>query len=576
MQILKYRHKLAWLSIAGISLLFVVLTIGVLPSRSFYTGDAGVKYLQVHNLINNQWTSFSIEYPGEKIDPEHRYSPFSAAHFYEKDQKTYGIYSNLFVLVVGVFYALFGFPGLYLVPILGTLGTMIVTYRLSARFSDKLSFLAPVMIGLSTPMFLYSVDLWERSLAVFFSTLSILFLLDSTRDADIRRLFISGLTLGISMWIRLELIVMIPAGLLTLLYVKHTRSVRTVLAYSIGVLALLVPLYIFDVTSGWPVTDMSQHVAQGLLSNSNDFVSRRLQAIGLIAPWSSERWTLVIALILTGRVSLRLVPNSRRYALLLGLTLAIVLLVGYTVSLDLWQRYVWRPNSLVRSFPLVFFVTFLATAPLLFTHSHSLRHPDVVPLFLLTALYIGGVLGTTTGRPGDVQWGPKYLLPACPLLIALIVHILQQYSEQMTGQKLLRIAVPLAFALLLFLSVAVQFMSIRHLWLEKTNYEQLILATERSETDVIVTDLWWYPQVVATMFYDKTLFLVEHNQNGTLTDLLAQLRQHDVQSFTLVTTPNALQAQGDKLVAAGWAERSRQVQQIWLDVHFVTYARERE
>lgn len=577
----KSRIKLAWISVAGIGLFYLVLVIGILPPRSFFSGDAGVKYLQVHNLINSQWRTLSIDYPGEELDLDHRYSPFTTTNFfYEKDQKTYGVYSELFIVAVSVFYALFGFYGLYVVPILATLGTMMVTYHLSTRFSERFAPLAPIIVGLCTPMLLYSLDLWEHTLAVFFSTLSVLLLLDGIRSPDTKRLFASGLALAISIWIREELYLMILAELLVLIWVKRTQCVHTIFVYGAGLAALFIPLWAYKWIQsgnllGAHVDNVVVKTVTGAVVRRADYnpiiwlLQQRLLAAGLVIPWVSERWILVVILVFLGRAILWLVSSSRwRRILLSGLAIGMALSIGCEISLDVIHQ--WRPESLAQSFPLVFFLAFLGTVSVPSFELNTLKRRDAWSLSLIVAAFIGGVCSTTPSL-GGTQWGPRFLMATYPLLTVLIVYTLQQFSTRSLYRTLPGAAILSVFVLLLLCSIVVQVESVQQLRAHKMYGQRLIVATEQVEQDVIVTDLWWFPQVIAPIFDQKPLFLVDHGRNGTLAELLAHLHQNDVQSFTFVTTPDSLQTQAQNLAVGRWVEQTRRTEQIWLEVDFITY-----
>jgi hypothetical protein len=55
---------------------------------------------------------------------------------------------------------------------------------------------------------------------------------------------------------------------------------------------------------------------------------------------------------------------------------------------------------------------------------------------------------------------------------------------------------------------------------------------EMPET-IVVTDLWWLPQEMGPVFYEKTFFCVK--DNATLSKLLAGMRRKGTKRFLLVT-----------------------------------------
>src|SRR5262245_24289791 len=126
----------AWL-IAAISAVYLILAGFIFDPLTFFSGDAGAKYLQAENLVHARWLSAAVRNPAPRIDPDGDFSVLTGAQFGRRSPAapTYGVYSELFTIPISVCLALLGPRGLYVVPILATVATMILGYRLAARTS---------------------------------------------------------------------------------------------------------------------------------------------------------------------------------------------------------------------------------------------------------------------------------------------------------------------------------------------------------------------------------------------------------------------------------------------------------
>src|SRR5215468_3056093 len=141
--------RLAALIIGAVTAVELVLIGWVLSPRTFFSGDGGVKYLQAEALVHNRWTGLAVSEPGAVIDQAGRFSALANNQFDRRgpDDPFYGAYSELFIVPVSVGLALIGPRGLYLVPLLAGVGTMILTYRLAVRTAPRLAWLAPALVG---------------------------------------------------------------------------------------------------------------------------------------------------------------------------------------------------------------------------------------------------------------------------------------------------------------------------------------------------------------------------------------------------------------------------------------------
>jgi len=572
-------------SIALALILYLVLIVAILPARTFFDSDPGVKFIQVENLVAYHWQGMWIEYRGEALDPLHKFSPFNTSFFYEdpRNHKIYGVYSIPFVLVASFLYKLIGFHGLYLLPCLSTLATMWVTYRLSKCFCTRFVWLAPLLVGFLSPLLFYSVDFWEHSPAVLLASLSIWWLVEGLAHGQSLWLVGAGLAMGLATCFRAEAYAMIPACGLAFIWARR-RRLSALLAYGTGLALILLPFWVFQWHYlGTPVgphlhnavvPQVSGQVAHNMNLHPLVFWAYKfLAATGMLLPWrTSTSWTVLVLGLISLRLLIALVPTWRR---VLSLLLAIGMCSGVTWVVVVGVRGHWFAHSMVQGFPIVLFSLFLGLVPSL--SPSILTSPRSRSSFPLRGLVLIGVVFTTlvlltAPSSGGPQWGARFLLPVYPLLVVLLIYTLQCVLGAPAGRTLWDRVLLVTFALLCLASALTQFEGVRRLYWSKADYERLTQAVEELSPETVVTDIWWLPAMTATSSEQKTWFLVKHGRNGSLSDMLSVLHQQGVAEFTYVTTPEDLKASASDLVAAYLTEQARRTERIWLDVEFVTYA----
>ena len=144
-----------------------------------------------------------------------------------------------------------GFWGLYVVPLLAGLGTLWAAYLLALRagVAPRLAWATIPLLGLATPISIYSLLFFEHTLAALLVTLSLLsgvVVLRSERPTS-RALWLNAACLAVAIYFRSELYV--PALVMGIVYAYmawRDRSWRRALLQWVGAFAVsLVPLWAF-------------------------------------------------------------------------------------------------------------------------------------------------------------------------------------------------------------------------------------------------------------------------------------------------------------------------------------------
>lgn len=176
--IIRLKKNAYCFSIALVTLVYII-TFLCIEKRGFWIVDNANKFIQLQAINNSNFTDFSIPYPGSPIDPDYQYNPIPPPFSVVRDNRLYSVYSPLFAAISVVFYRLFSFTGLYLLPLLfsifGLLGLLKIAKLLN--FSKIAQNLTLIIAGFCTPLWFYSTVYWEHSIAVCLCIYGILYCL---------------------------------------------------------------------------------------------------------------------------------------------------------------------------------------------------------------------------------------------------------------------------------------------------------------------------------------------------------------------------------------------------------------
>jgi len=412
--------------------------MAVIPPGAFFSGDEGIKWLQVDSLRRHGWTSLAIDPPGGELDPAGDYIP---AFLIRAHGEVRSIFPALMPALASVPYALAGSRAIYVVPALAALLCLVAAARL-AQFvlPHPWAAVAGIASVAATPLVFYGATFWEHSLAVMFCVAA-----------------------------------MIPLC-------KLSTGSGAAARFRMGLAAeLLGP-------AGWRIL-FAATAAAGL------------------ALW-------IVSRLLRGRAGHPAPSRGSKALMAAGIALSLVLLYLGPLS-TLAVEFSSQPisthdrgyQSLLHTMPL------LALLPTLIVMAPGPRHPHRLFLAWSAALYIALVV-LLAPVEGGLQWGPRLLLPAVPLVtIAMLAVLIGQVSitpprvapggrlaaggRLAPGRHLAMTGVIAALALgLLMQGIGLRFL------VAVRSYNARMLETVRSAVspgDVILSDFFAVPQLLTTL-----------------------------------------------------------------------------
>lgn len=312
----------------------------------------------------------------------------------------YAHFALPFPLASAVPFTLFGFRGLYLLPLLATWALWLTVWLVARRraWTAVETALVLAVVVFASPVTFYSATFWEHNLAIALALLGLLPILAASKRPSWRATFASGLAMGFSIWFRDELLC---AAALSVLFALWTR---------------------------W----------QGL---------RRPTALAPPTAWLAGA---------ASAMGLYFSINSLLYGHPLGIHSFTVIKDGFSIGSQLVNgagMFLHLGGLLLGTFPLVIFVIVFALPRLLTARSGQAASEErpvawflllfclTVPLLLPPRHYDGY---------GGKQWGPRFWLLAVPLA-ALLVPGTLRWARQLS-HRAARFAVLGLFVSLLVVS----------------------------------------------------------------------------------------------------------------------------
>jgi hypothetical protein len=524
------------LAVACVALAYVALAFLVFPQNAFFSSDEGLKFIQVQNFVRKGWQDFTLDYPGRELDPDLRYVPINNPPALIREGRLYAVYPIFFPLLAAPLYRLLGYAGLYVIPLASGLLTLIITYRI-ARLTGGKGPSSIVVLGLCSPLIFYSLVFWDHTLGTLLATLAVLLVVGGLEQPRWLPFVLAGVAIGLGIWVRSELYVMVIAMPIALLFLG-TGHLRRLVGLGLGIVVALVPLWLF------------QFVVYG------DFIGPHVGHLAWLSeelPATTDRVAIVYHTLLEGNsspamsflyimafvASALLVPMRRIRTRRLPIIIAFAVLVLATIP-NILEASRGRPlGGLISTAPFLVF----SFAVLVGSGSSVRRHNTY--LLALSVGYIALVSILTPVDPG-LQWGARFLLPILPPLAILATNNFGALST-LGGRSTSRLLAA-CFVCVAALSFVVQLSGLRTLHIIKSTDQQLIRDTAQLEPAQVLSDEWGYAEYVAPLFYEKQFFFVRDQTEYK--ELTQTLLENDVDTFAVATYPRPRRKVVDPLIAA--------------------------
>ena len=503
----KSRTLIFW----GAAFLLLAGAFFALKPGALWITDNGNKYIMMRNFANGG--GLLIPHPVPELFPT------GGFHFIPAERGAYSFYPEYLSFFTAPFYKLSGERGALFFPLTATLLLLFMAWRCWH--------LPPPVVLLSTPLFFYSLLLWEMTPSVFLATISLLL-------AERKKFTAAGAVLGVSLLMREEAYFLFAAMCGALLF---TRNFRALLKFAAGFLCAAFPIWIYQWSFHGHI--LGTHGKNYYVNNNANFtiVSQFKAAffncfhhLFRFDGWERSGFNL-----LAWSAPLPLAagdaPRFKAWKILkYGASI-----IYLDAMLFLCTGLFFHKNTIYAGSMLTGFLT---AAPVLlgFTVNwHAFVRCRKFRIMALAALlYMIAVPFLMTASDVGLVWGARHFLVLLPLLVYLSfcgfrLMGIPRFSFSSFSRKQL---IPSAA---LLLSVFIQLFGVFALHRvsgESFRIEQKLLAAPEK---IIVTDLFYLPEQMPRLFFEKTILQVI--SAGDLEILSKWLQKQNEVNFIIILSP---------------------------------------
>ncbi len=364
-------------SVIFVSIIYFVLIFLINDPRALY-GDSGIMFLQVHDIVNSNFSTFAFHYPAEMLDPGYLMVPFKEPFLARVGDNYYIDFPPYFPLLNSLFYLVFSYTGLYLLNYVSLVGSILVMSYLPELIGLRRVYghLMVLLYSFGTTATLYSLFFHEYTLAIFLVTVSLYLMLKYLyHDKRYAVIAYSGFIGGLALFFRLEVVFLfLIAGIVILFYNKRIDWKSAMYFGAAFSVPFLILLYLNNEIHGHPLG-----LRYALTMKAKD-------AVGSVS--SADRLVLVDVMS----------ADTSRFGIIVN-----------TLFSKMRGLFYQSPFFVLPLFSIFYFVN---------------KRSEVKKLIPLAAIFLGGMLLILFTAPnhGD-HFAPRYLFGLFPFGILLFFYI---------------------------------------------------------------------------------------------------------------------------------------------------------
>jgi hypothetical protein len=457
------------------------LCLAFLPAEGFFSSDEGVKFIQLRSLAANGFASAALVWPGDELGLDRRYA--AVERFVEsRGGELYSPHPLLFALASAPGWLLFGFRGLYLLPLLAGAAAAWLTMRLARGFGVRRPWLAGVVVAFASPLFFYALCFWEHTAAVALWLGGFALL----RRRTIPRLVLAGGLWGLGAALRPEFYWLAAASVAALFVFHRGERLRTAAwpAAACAVTAFGLELVMQAVWGQPAFMRVGANLAYGGPRGAGGFLYAVGHSLLPLTPWYLAAAAAAVALV--AALGSRWRPGVYVAA---GGAGALTLLYGVFFG--------GYATALFAAFPAVFGLVFLAGAG---GREVFREAPAREKSFYAAAAAFAATLFLVVPDTSGFAWGPRFLLYAVPPAAVALARLAGGGRE---GRG--RTA---AIGVLVALSALTQLQGLDRLASEKGARAELGAALASLPAAPLVTNKWYLPAYAAPLYLERPVLLV--------------------------------------------------------------------
>jgi len=521
------------LVISVIAALYLILWL-ILPKPSFWGIDNGIKFQSAHAFATTG--EIGIPYHGLDFDPQGAFCPVVRPFGSLEGDAQIPVFSVVFIMLCGIFYAVFGGVGPHMVSLIGGWGCLLAAWFLWVRYrpkNDGRLFL--IVLGLGSPLLFYSLTLWEHSIAMALVALSFAFLiqdqsiptnqLTESQSTTAWEVTASGVLIALAALFRSEAIFWVAVPFFY--WRSSERTMQDMGRYIVGFAAGLAVLLLIN---QWKTGDLIPlHIISNIKANKvfgsgyNYLLNTRFDNLyAVIFQGFAQKYKsfiLLTPLIITA------VWRGWRYEKDWGYYLAAGILGVWGIyffshlKVDNPIDYTNVSNGLLWIVPFVF----LALIPL-----KSKRMGRFWRLIWISPIAYFVIISAVTPIIRGIHWGPRFILLALPLMLLTASTRAQRWWNRHSITR------PVILVLLL-ISVANQFYSYDLLLKQRKENAALNRWAASIGSEPSLTNMWWLPGDVSLLSDRFPWFLTD--TKGRIRVVVNALREKGETAFSFYERP---------------------------------------
>jgi hypothetical protein len=485
------RSRTAW-SVIVLAIFYAALHLFVLPPAGFFCGDQGPKYLQARAVADHGLGSPWIDGPFRDLDPDFRY--IMAGTMRRPDNRVVSAYPWLLPVLTAPLLKAIGLYGLYLIPALSVIVLFIAARNLGRKLGVGSGLSSAWTAVAATPTLFYGAEFWDHAPAAAAVAVAANLLAPGDRGST-RRGALAGVTLAAGGLFREEAWLAAVALLVARAVVDGRSCVRMAAAVCAGMAAVMVasmPMNQLIYGSAAPY-----HLTSQMALSEPFLVQRGLAIHELLMPSESvAAFGVLTALALVFAVWRRSATTQLvvAHATVAGLiVIAGILPLWRSGFAGLSTSDAYRISSAAHTWPFAIALVYVGLLP-----REEPLNPVARYLAIAGVLIVALVIGATPSSGGS-QWGPRYLLPAAPLLAVLVPLALAPIFRVSSARAR---EVRRMTCVVIAVSILIQVDGLAYLADAKRLNGRLTRTTEQLALpgDVIITDVGWYSQLIATLY----------------------------------------------------------------------------
>jgi len=529
-------------SIYFISALIIYLTIAwiVFDPDAVWSPDEGAKWLQMVSIrFEGRELLLTIPYQGGTLDPDLNFALMEDPKdlFRVFDQELILDRLPVFTLCSLPFFKLFGAYGLYLLPAIA--GSLIGISTLKLLNSKDRRSVMWLLIAFGSPVFIYSVLFWEHSLATCLGITGMLLIYNNYLHKNTKifhKVFIIFLavgSLGLSIYLRLEMLIFIIAFLISLFLLKGIER-RWIIIIGLLLFLMLVPFQWFqrELFSGeaLPVNARFINLPLAYLRHAQwralpDLLIGPHEDEAINNGWLGGLW--MIGAVIAVAHSFNPAPTSRT---------TFVQRLGLVICSIMAAYFLFTPERYRAAHGLLFSTPWTILG---FTRAYEVWQKRDIRTQITILTYILGIsfytivmIGFRASSPhGGLEWGARFALSFFPLIALISAWC---WQEKAVIDKILIIS-------LICLGFGFQIRGILTIQKDKQINASLNQTILSLEGDHVVTDLWWLSLNAAPIASHKAFYAVKNPEE--FSQWLVKAEEKGVREFSLITIgPNLLSA----------------------------------